>query len=160
MSPHEYYYKHYILYLVFRQGKKKKKKSGESSSSTTTTNNFDGETDSDEPTSKKNNINEEAAGSSAAQPKNISELNSYDLDEYLGPVWEAETSTGNGSTQQVPVPDPLPVLNTIDLGVLMESDEETLLETVIRLSGQDINLKILLDILTKLGLKNSSLTPK
>ena len=122
--------------LVFRQGKKKKKKSGESSSSTAT-NNFDGETDSDEPTtstSKKNNINE-AAGSSAAQPKNVSELNSYDLDEYLGPVWEAETSTGNGSTQQVPVPDPLPVLNTIDLGVLMESDEETLLETVIRLSG-------------------------
>ena len=124
--------------LVFRQGKKKKKKSGESTSSTTT-NNFDGETDSDEPTtstSKKNNINE-AAGSSAEQPKNISELNSYDLDEYLGPSWEAESSTGNGSTQQlpVPVPDPLPVLNTIDLGVLMESDEETLLETVIRLSG-------------------------
>ena len=128
----------YTHYLIFRQGKKKKKKSGESTSSTTT-NNFDGETDSDEPTtstSKKNNINE-AAGSSAEQPKDISELNSYDLDEYLGPVWEAETSTGNGSKQQLPVQDPLPVLNTIDLGVLMESDEETLLETVIRLSGQD-----------------------
>ena len=76
-------------------------------------------------------------------------MNPYDLDEYLGPVWEAESSTGNGSTQQlpVPVPDPLPVLNTIDLGVLMESDEETLLETVIRLSGQDMNFKILLDII-------------
>ena len=125
-------------YLVFRQGKKKKKKSGESSTSTTTTNNFDGGTDSDESSNKKNNTLE-GASSSATQPKNISELNPYDLDEYLGPVWEAETSTGNGPTQQLPVPvqDPLPVLNTIDLGVLMESDEETLLETVIRLSGQD-----------------------
>ena len=84
-------------------------------------------------------------------------MNPYDLDEYLGPVWEAETSTGSRSTQQlpVPVPDPLPVLNTIDLGVLMESDEETLLETVIRLSGQDMNLKILLDISTKLGFNKS-----
>ena len=131
----------HTYYLVFRQGKKKKKKSGESSSSTTTTNNFDEETNSDESSAKKNNINE-AAGSSDAQPKNISELNPYDLDEYLGPVWEAETSTGNGSKQQLPVPvqDPLPVLNTIDLGVLMESDEETLLETVIRLSGQEMNI--------------------
>ena len=103
--------------------------------------NFDGETESDESSVKKNDINE-AAGSSAAQPKNISELNPYDLDEYLGPVWEAETSTGNGSKQQLPVPvqDPLPVLNTIDLGVLMESDEETLLETVIRFSGQEMNI--------------------
>ena len=83
-------------------------------------------------------------------------MNSYDLDEYLGPVWEAETST---QQLPVPVPDPLPVLNTIDLGVLMESDEETLLETVIRLSGQDMNLKILLDILTKLELNNSCFTP-
>ena len=41
----------------------------------------------------------------------------------------------------------------------MESDEETLLETVIRLSGQDMNLKILLDILTKLELNNSCFTP-
>ena len=41
----------------------------------------------------------------------------------------------HGISIPVPVPDPLPVLNTIDLGVLMESDEETLLETVIRLSG-------------------------
>ena len=80
-------------------------------------------------------------------------MNPYDLDEYLGPVWEAGTST-----QQLPVPDPLPVLNTIDLGVLMESDEETLLETVIRLSGQNMNLKILLDTLTKLGLNNSCFT--
>ena len=86
-------------------------------------------------------------------------MNPYDLDEYLGPVWEAETSSGNRSTQQLPVPDPLPVLNTIDLGVLMESDEETLLETVIRLSGQDMNFKILLDILTKLGLNNPCFTP-
>ena len=118
----------HTYYLTFRQGKKKKKNSGESSSSTTT-NNFDRETSSDESSTKKNNTH--------AQPKNISELNPYDLDEYLGPVWEAETSTGRRSTQQlpVPVPDPLPVLNTIDLGVLMESDEETLLETVIRLSG-------------------------
>jgi len=116
-----------------RQGKKKKKKSGESTSSTTT-NNFDGETDSDESSTKKNSTHEgasrnnthEGASSSAAQPKDISELNSYDLDEYLGPVWEAETST---QQLPVPVPDPLPVLNTIDLGVLMESDEETLLET-------------------------------
>ena len=123
--------------FYFRQGKKKDKKSGESSSSTTT-NNLEGEISSDD-TTKKNNINE-AASSSAAPPKNISELNPYDLDEYLGPVWEAETSTGRRSTQQLPVSDPLPVLNTVDLGALMESDEETLLETVIRLSGQEMNI--------------------
>ena len=61
--------------------------------------------------------------------KNISELNPYDLDEYLGPVWERETISKKVATPPPPV-DPLPILNTIDLNVLMESDDEPVIETV------------------------------
>ena len=62
--------------------------------------------------------------------KNISELNPYDLDEYLGPVWERETISKKVATPPPPV-DPLPILNTIDLNVLKISDDEPVIETVI-----------------------------
>ena len=74
--------------------------------------------------------------------KNISELNPYDLDEYLGPVWERETISKKVATPPPPV-DPLPILNTIDLNVLMESDDEPVIETVMILGVDTLLLELL-----------------
>ena len=104
------------MLLFFRQEKTKKKKSSLSNSSY---DNIDDETSDDNPTKSKKSL----------EITNISELNPYDLDEYLGPVWERETISKKVATPPPPV-DPLPILNTIDLNVLMESDDEPVIETV------------------------------
>ena len=62
--------------------------------------------------------------------KNISELNPYDLDEYLGGEWERKTISKKVATPPPPI-DLLEILNTTDLNVLMEFDEEPVIETVI-----------------------------
>ena len=61
--------------------------------------------------------------------ENISELYDLDLDQYLGIYWERETISKVAATPP-PSVDPLPILNTIDLNVLMESDNEPVIETV------------------------------
>ena len=61
--------------------------------------------------------------------ENISELYDFDLDQYLEIYWERETISKKVATPPPPV-DPLPILNTIDLNVLMESDDEPVIETV------------------------------
>ena len=60
---------------------------------------------------------------------NISELISYDLDEYLGGVWERENTTKKTPTPPPPT-DPFPFLDTPDLNFWMESDDESVIETV------------------------------
>ena len=45
--------------------------------------------------------------------KNISEVNSNDLDGYLGPVWARETSKHKKNAMLLPPAEPLPILNTI-----------------------------------------------
>ena len=45
--------------------------------------------------------------------KDISEVNSNDLDEYLGPVWMRETSKHKKNAMLLPPAKTLPILNTI-----------------------------------------------
>ena len=117
-------YQHFIPFLqnvndvLFRQEKKEKKKCTLSSSSFS---NIDDENCNDTSTTKSKQL---------VEMEKISELYDHDLDKYLGIYWERETISKKVATQQ-PSVDPLPILNTIDLNVLMESDDEPVIETVI-----------------------------
>ena len=45
--------------------------------------------------------------------ENISDINSNDLDEYVGPVSAREASKHKKSAMHLPPDEPLPILNTI-----------------------------------------------
>ena len=102
--------------VLFRQEKKEQKKFSLSSSSY---NNIDDENYDDNSTKK-----------SKKSKENISELYELDLDQYLGIYWERETISKKVATPP-PSVDTLPILNTLDLNVLMESDDDPVIETVI-----------------------------
>ena len=99
--------------VLFRQEKKEKKKCSLTSSSY---NNVDDE-----------NWDDNSATKSKKSMENISELFELDLDQYLGIYWEREPISKKVATPP-PSVDPLPIL---DLNVLMESDDEPVIETVI-----------------------------
>ena len=101
---------------IFRQEKTKKKKCSLSNSSN---DNIDDDNSDDNSATK---------SKKSMEINNISQLNSYDLDEYLGGEWERKTISKIVATPPV---DLLAIFNTIDLNVLMESDEEPVIETVI-----------------------------
>ena len=75
------------------------------------------------------NYDDNSTKKSKKSMENISELYDLDLDQYLGIYWERETISKKVATPKSSV-DPLPILNTIDLNVLMESDDEPVIETV------------------------------
>ena len=139
-------YQHFIPFLqnvndvLFRQEKKEKKKCTLSSSSFS---NIDDENCNDTSTTKSKQL---------VEMEKISELYDHDLDKYLGIYWERETISKKVATQQ-PSVDPLPILNTIDLNVLMESDDEPVIETVMINVLKSVN-SIHLGSLANFGPKN------